>query len=133
MITFRIDIEPKGWARGTPWKGRVLTSASQRAYQRRLADEARLAMRGKPPMEGPVHVHVTAFMPIPKSWSAGKQTLAIQGAVKPTSKPDSDNIQKAIFDALNKVVWIDDAQIVHAEVIKRYSSSPALVVVARAA
>jgi Holliday junction resolvase RusA-like endonuclease len=126
VITFRIDIEPKGWARGTPWKGRVLTPADQRAYQKRLKDEARLAMNGQPVMEGPVHVHLTAFMPTPKSIPAERRG-------RPTTKPDADNILKNALDAFNGVIWRDDVQIVEATVLKQYSSSPALVVVARAA
>lgn len=29
-----------------------------------------------------------------------------------TKKPDVDNVSKAIFDCLNKVLWYDDSQIV---------------------
>lgn len=133
MITLRIDIEPRGKGRPRFGKGRTFTDAKTRAYESRIQGEARLAMTGHRRLDGPVHVHVTAFMPIPKSWSIGKQQMAIQGALRPTSKPDGDNLLKAACDPLNGIVWDDDAQIVEATVIKRYSSSPALVVVARAA
>lgn len=132
MITLRIDIEPRGKGRPRFGNGRTFTDSKTRAYENRLQSEARLAMAGKPKLEGPLHVHVTAFMPIPKSWSVGKQMTAIQGAIRPTTKPDADNLLKTL-DAFNGVLWDDDAQIVEATVVKRYSSSPALVVVARAA
>ncbi len=132
MITLRIDIEPRGKGRPRFGNGRTFTDPKTRAYESRLQSEARLLMAGKPKLEGPLSVHVTAFMPIPKSWSAGKQMTAIQGAIRPTTKPDADNLLKTL-DAFNGVLWEDDAQIVEATVVKRYSSSPALVVIARAA
>lgn len=36
----------------------------------------------------------------------------------PTMKPDNDNIEKAVCDALNGIAYKDDSQIVHSEVRK---------------
>jgi len=35
-----------------------------------------------------------------------------------TSKPDIDNVAKAVMDALNKLAWIDDSQVSRLEVSK---------------
>jgi len=50
----------------------------------------------------------------------------LEGRVLPTSKPDGDNNLKLVQDALNEIVWRDDAQVVDARVIKRYAAEPAL-------
>ena len=89
-------------------------------------------MKGNPPLEQPLHVRVTARFPVPQSWSKRKRELALAGSLVPAKKPDPDNLLKAL-DALNEVVWRDDAQIVRAEVVKTYSAMPALVVEVRAA
>lgn len=83
-------------------------------------------MQGKPLMEGPIHIHVTAFMPAPKKIPAERRGC-------PTTAPDADNILKNALDAFNKIIWRDDAQIVEATILKQYSTAPALVVVARPA
>lgn len=83
-------------------------------------------MRGRDKLDGPVHFHVTAFMPEPKKIPEVRRG-------RPTTKPDADNILKNCLDSFNGVLWTDDVQVVEATVVKQYSSSPALVVVARPA
>jgi Holliday junction resolvase RusA-like endonuclease len=75
------------------------------------------------PLEGALRALVTAFIPIPESWSGAKRAAAAGGLIRPTSRPDWDNYAK-ITDALNKVVWKDDAQIVDGRVVKFYSDTP---------
>ncbi len=48
----------------------------------------------------------------------------MSGQLHPTKKPDLDNVQKAIYDGLNGVVWKDDVQVVKAVVGKRYGETP---------
>ena len=38
-------------------------------------------------------------------------------------KPDVDNIAKAVLDALNGVIWVDDKQVVELTVKKYYGTS----------
>jgi Holliday junction resolvase RusA-like endonuclease len=45
-------------------------------------------------------------------------------SVFPTKKPDIDNVVKSIFDALNKVAFNDDTQIISLSVRKFYSEHP---------
>jgi Holliday junction resolvase RusA-like endonuclease len=126
MITFRIDIEPRGKGRPRFGRGHSFTDAKTRAYETAIGWAARTAMGGKPAIEGPIHLHVTAFMPMPKKIPAERRGW-------PMTTPDADNLLKAVSDACNKIVWKDDAQIVEATILKQYSSSPAVVVVARSA
>ncbi|WP_334299865.1 RusA family crossover junction endodeoxyribonuclease [Anaerobutyricum hallii] len=44
--------------------------------------------------------------------------------MRPTKKPDLDNVIKSILDALNKVAYHDDTQIVSLSMEKFYSDSP---------
>lgn len=82
-------------------------------------------MRGRLPTALPVALLVHAFRPVPESWSKRDRELALLGAILPTSKPDDDNYLK-IRDALNGVVWNDDAQCCDSRVLKLYSARPAL-------
>ena len=66
-------------------------------------------------------------MPISPSWPKKRQEAARSGAMRPTKKPDWDNIGK-ILDAFNLIVWVDDAQIVDSRVRKLYSDRPRIVV-----
>ena len=78
------------------------------------------ATRGQVPvMTGPVRVSIYAWHIPPKSWSAKKrhQTIYVTG------KPDVDNQQKLIFDALNGVVWRDDAQIADVHFVRKYTET----------
>lgn len=57
----------------------------------------------------------------------------LDGQIRPTKKPDSDNILKAVADALNQVAYRDDKQIVDTQVRKFYSETPRTVISIRKA
>jgi len=67
---------------------------------------------------------IVAYYSIPKAFSKKKRELALNQAIRPTKKPDVDNIAKSIQDALNKVLYRDDSQIVLLIVGKRYADVP---------
>lgn len=118
---FRI-IRPKGG--GAPFAS-VYTDAETAAYESALASEAVAAWR-RPPLETALTVFAEAFIPIPASWSGKKRAAASAGDVFPTGKPDGDNIAKCVGDALNKILWLDDSQIIMWQVLKVYSDFPRL-------
>ena len=64
------------------------------------------------------------FMYIPKSTSQKKLTQMINREIRPTKKPDIDNIVKVVADALNGIAYADDKQIVSLVVEKYYSVRP---------
>lgn len=88
---------------------------------RAFCDELRLRM-GKLP-EDPDTLFVRAFFAMPKSWSKVKKE-AMDGQ-RHRQKPDSDNIGKAVMDALFK----DDSGISDVTVLKRWSTYPSLTVI----
>lgn len=72
----------------------------------------------------PIEVKICACFSIPKS-ATKKDLKAIEnGTKKPTKKPDTDNIAKAVCDALNGIAYYDDSQIVSLTVCKLYSDKP---------
>ena len=67
-------------------------------------------------LQGPLFVGVQVRLAYPKSWSAKKcgNTLYVQG------KPDLDNQLKLLGDAMNGIVFLDDAQIAQVSFERRY-------------
>jgi len=51
-------------------------------------------------------------------------TLAVDGVLRPTTKPDIDNLVKGIKDSLSKVLWYDDSQVTELVARKLYSDNP---------
>lgn len=77
-------------------------------------------------IEGMIDVMIIANFAIPKSYSE-KRKKALDGQMRP-KKPDVDNIAKFYLDALNEILYDDDAQIVSLNVIKRYSILPSVII-----
>lgn len=76
------------------------------------------------PASGPITIEIDAFFPIPKSFSKNKRQRALLGLVQKTTKPDLDNVQKAILDGLNGVAFADDSQIYEIHARKAFSTTP---------
>lgn len=116
----------KGRARVTTIGGhaRAYTPAKTVAYESTVALMARQAMGASSPMGGPLAVSIVATWPIPPSWPKKRR----ESEVFKASRPDLDNIAKAIGDGCNGVVWADDSQIVDLRCVKRYGQIPGVVV-----
>ena len=105
---------------------RPYTPPQTAAYEQSLGWASKLAMKGKAPLQGSLAVSVDAHFPVPQSWSKRDRAAALIGEIRPKGKPDSDNLLKTAGDALNGIVWLDDAQIVDADIHKYYSVKPLL-------
>jgi len=77
------------------------------------ADEARRAAPANL-MADPVRVDWVAYLPIPKSWSKKRRAVAAGQVCR--SKPDRDNLDKALLDAL----WPQDAGVAVGMMVKRW-------------
>ena len=132
LITFMVPGVPvaKGRARATTRGGvaRMYTPAKTRAYEDLIRCSAARAMGERRPVEGPVVVTVTAFLGMPKSMSKVKRSMALDGLIKPVTRPDADNYAKAALDGCNAILFKDDSQIADLIVRKRYSETPRLVI-----
>ena len=82
-------------------------------------------------LDGPLEAVLEMRFPAPASWSKAKRARALAGAEWHTSKPDADNVAKAILDACNGVVFRDDAQVVMLIATKAFSEEPGVRVVIR--
>jgi len=132
-ITITIPGAPvaKGRPRiGTDMGGHAcaFTPAKTRSYENLIKLAAGEAMNGGAPIDGPLNVAITVYLPIPKSWSKKKTMAAELGHEHPTSRPDVDNFIKAALDGLNKIVFGDDSQVVQLSAEKKFSPRPRLVV-----
>jgi len=104
--------------------GRMYTPAKTASYESLVAYAAAVAMAGRPLLEGACSCSLDIVLPIPASWSRKKQAAALAGTVYPTTKPDADNVIKAVYDAMNGVVWRDDVQACDGQQTKRYGAVP---------
>lgn len=71
--------------------------------------------RGFKPTEGAVSIDVVFNFKRPKS-KAGPHAC----------RPDLDNLLKSLTDALNGVLWVDDAQIISLTAIKQYADKDSI-------
>ena len=125
-VCFTVWQEPQGKARPkfakrgryvsvrTPEKTRAYEKSIQEAYLQQCGNQT--CLEG-----GIVEMKVTAYFKIPKSASKNKRQAMLLGEIRPTKKPDADNILKAVADALNGVAYKDDACVVKMNVEKFYS------------
>ena len=81
------------------------------------------------PDEAQLSVEITAYYAIPKSTSKKKTAEMLAGTIRPTKKPDFDNIGKIICDSLNTIAYHDDSAIVEAQVHKFYGENPRVEVI----
>ena len=77
------------------------------------------------PSESLLDVDVGFYIGMPKSWSKKKRKL--KNGQYCDNNADLDNYEKAIFDSLNKVLYVDDRQIVEISSRKIYSDEPCII------
>ncbi|HGG0416123.1 TPA: RusA family crossover junction endodeoxyribonuclease [Clostridium sporogenes] len=75
-------------------------------------------------LEGALKAKIGVYMSIPKSISKKKRQYMLKGELRPTKKPDVDNICKIILDSLNGLAYDDDKQIVDCWIGKWYGEEP---------
>ncbi len=109
---FIIPMEPEGKkeARRTR-SGHVFKHPETRAAMHEIAALVREQYQGAP-LDCPLKVRITAYCTCPKSK---------RNAVWADTKPDYDNIEKLIGDALEGILWVNDSRIVDGQCIKKYA------------
>lgn len=135
-IEFRVHGEPKAQPRprafarkmGDKYVARVFESGTAEGWKSLIAQAAR-PHTPKAPLVGPVFVDVVFYFARPKSHYVGNnpaKALRKDAPLYHTSKPDRDNLDKAVLDALTQLggFWRDDAQVCSGIIAKMYSDQP---------
>ena len=73
------------------------------------------------PYDGQLRAEIEVFIQVPKSDSKLNKQAKIIGEIRPTIKPDCDNLAKSILDSLNGLAYQDDRQIIELSVKKFYA------------
>lgn len=131
QIEFTITGDPQG--QGRPRFARqgkfvhTYDPPKSREYKAKVAQSFQQAYMGKP-LTKPVKITIRAVFGVPKSYSKARAKACLEGREWPTKKPDTDNIEKGVYDALNGLAYEDDKQIVQASVYKVYGPQAKVVV-----
>jgi Holliday junction resolvase RusA-like endonuclease len=154
-VSFIIPGEPRGKARPRStarivWKDgapmavvTVHSDPAMRAAEKEVLQLFRQAHPRHRPFTGPVLMKFVAVFEIPRSWPKKLQAAAREGTLFCTKKPDKDNIEKLITDALTPpqrkrgaegpapspagYAWVADEQVMGGGV-KRYGYPPRIEV-----
>jgi Holliday junction resolvase RusA-like endonuclease len=74
-------------------------------------------------LKGPIRVELDFFLPRPKAHYKRDGSLKADQSIWHTSKPDLDNLIKAVTDAITDTqhIWLDDSQICEITATKTYA------------
>lgn len=108
---------PRAYSRGG--KAGVYDPGTANGWKTLVAAQMRELLLSEP-MTGPIAVTAKFLMPRPKRLQRAKDPA---GEIAHTSKPDPDNLIKAVMDVCSDLhVWEDDRQVVDLYVSKRYAA-----------
>lgn len=111
--------------------GHVYTDSKTDNFEGAVRSLAARAMKdaGLPLAAGvPVTVSIIIGAVVPQSYTRKKRQAALDGRLPPF-KPDVDNVAKSILDAMNGIVYDDDAHVCSLSVEKRFAEGMAGTVV----
>lgn len=132
MMTCDFEVEGKPTGKGRPRFKRmgnfVQTYTPEKTSEYEKLVRIRFQNAGGQITDKPVRVAVVAFFAPPKSTRKRDKAEMLANRILPMKKPDCDNIAKIILDALNKIAYIDDSQVIELVVKKRYSAEAKVTV-----
>lgn len=100
------------------------TDTKTAEFERRVAAYARIAMGPRTLLEGPLAASMLFRYPVPKSFTKARRRAVLGGWAPYLGRFDLDNYIKAVKDALNGIVYNDDAQIVRLTALKQPDADP---------
>lgn len=122
-IEFFVSGEPQqaGSKKWVPRKGRpgarpiiIDDNPDAAMWMNIVGSYARVAMNRRKPWTGPLEFDMRFYMPRPR-------TVTKEKRLYPTVAPDTTKLVRCAEDALKKIVWIDDAQVVSQRAVKVYA------------
>lgn len=128
--TMRFEVAGEIVGKGRPKftkRGRTYTPKKTSIYERtiKIAYLNKYSYLSKKSLR----IKICAYLEVAKSHSKVKKTKMLDNLLQCTKKPDIDNIAKVVLDALNKVAYLDDTQVVELVAIKRWSNESRLKVI----
>ena len=123
-VSFIIPQKPAGKERPRLANGVVYTPAKTKAYENFIkgcyieqCGDVSFGNRS-------ISLDIKAYVPPITKFRKKERVDALLGLIKPTAKPDADNILKAVLDALNELAYDDDRYIYKVSVERIYSEEP---------
>ena len=123
IVTFLVEGEPQGKGRHRTTKTGINFTPERTAMYENWVKSVYINRAGDKLLYGPIRATIEAYYGIPKSKSKKAKELMSNQVIRPTKKPDADNIAKAILDSLNGIAYKDDSQVVELIVIKYYAEN----------
>ncbi len=120
FVVYGIAI-PQGSKSAFVVKGRAVVTDGKKGpalkeWRAAIANEARAWIKRNQefaPIDGPVDLTVTFYLPRPKT--------APRRVVFPATKPDLDKLTRAVGDALKGIAYTEDSRIVDLHIRKRFA------------
>ena len=138
ILKFTVPGQPQGKARARTvmnrYTGKTMSFTPEKtALYENLIKVSYFEQCGRRNVEKgtPISIKIIAGFQIPKSTSLKRERQMLAGLLRPTKRPDADNISKCILDALNGIAYYDDSQVTDLEVIKIYAKEPGVRVFIR--
>lgn len=125
-IVFNIEPQQQERPRATG-RGRfirVYDPPKTAKFKRELKQLAMLEMQGRTKYEKAISVTIRFYRKVQKSISKKEHDRRASGEHRPIVKADLSNYLKSFEDALNGVIWTDDATIVELNTSKWYADDP---------
>lgn len=128
--TFEVTGEIVGKARPrmNTYTGKAYTPTKTKNYEYLVKQSFLLKYPNAEALEGRASVSILALFQVPKSTSKKNSEKMLNKQISPTKKPDIDNIAKIVLDALNKLAYKDDTQVVDLNVAKEYADRERLII-----
>lgn len=132
MVQFFVPGKPIGKGRPRVCRKVTYTPKPTKDYENlvRQCYIAKYADKQPIPAKIPLKVSIIANYPITQSMPKKQVKIIENGGaftVRPTKKPDADNISKIILDALNGLAYYDDNQVVTLRIDKCYAKDESQV------
>jgi Holliday junction resolvase RusA-like endonuclease len=127
QIMFTVPGQPHG--KGRPRFARrgnfvaTYTDAKTSSYEDQIRFYALQAMGSSEPLKTALEAFIYVRLSVPKSYPKKRVVACLSGSEWPCKKPDLDNVVKSFMDAMNSIVYGDDAQVVEIHTTKVYAET----------
>ena len=121
------NINPQSASRPIVSKYGVRYSKRYMEWKKDFASLVGTSMGESYVLNGAITATIFFYMPMPKSWSKKKQIMT--NGEPHISKPDIDNLAKAVLDGISGRYFKDDSQVHSLHAIKYWSNNPRITVI----